>query len=366
MKKKISLDVEYFEGVICPGFVNTHCHLELSYLKSKMPKGEGLDEFLRRVEEVRRKISIEEIEDALIKAENEMIQNGIVAVGDISNSDYSFAQKAKQQLKYYTFIEVLGFHPDRAEWEFKKGKQLQSSIINHRSSITPHSPYSASEKLLYLINEYNSHSNEILTVHNQESEDENLLFRENSGKIQERLKTWGIDTSFFQPSEKNSLQYVLSRLYNAKKIQLVHNTYTDRENIRWAKQFFFLNNEQRTMNNKLFWCFCPNSNLYIEKKLPDIPMFLEEELTITIGTDSLASNDSLSVFDEIKTISKYFPQIAFESVITWATKNGAEFLGMEKEIGTIEKGKKPGLNLLQKINREQMKFSEDTSLRKLI
>ncbi len=95
-------------------------------------------------------------------------------------------------------------------------------------------------------------------------------------------------------------------------------------------------------------------------------MFLENGLNITIGTDSLASNDSLSLLDELKTISKHFPQIPFETLITWGTKNGAEFLGMEKDFGTIEKGKKPGLNLLKGFDLEQMNLFEKTSVQKLI
>ena len=68
----------------------------------------------------------------------------------------------------------------------------------------------------------------------------------------------------------------------------------------------------------------------------------------------------------MKTISKHFPQIPFEILITWATKNGAEFLGFEKELGTIEKGKKPGLNLITGIDPEKMKLTEKAEVRRLI
>ncbi len=350
---------EFFEGIIVPGFVNTHCHLELSYLKDKMPKGKGLDEFVTEVENIRRKFSEEEILNALVKAEDEMIKNGIVAVGDISNSDFSFHQKAKGKLKYHTFIEVLGFHPDRAEKAFQTGKQLQSKV-QHPTSIVPHSPYAASEKLLQLINDEAGNSNGILSFHNQESEEENLLFQNKSGKILKRFEKWGIDASFFQPAKTNSLQFILPKLNKAKNILLVHNTYTSSEDILWLKS-----NIQHLTSN-IYFCLCPNANLYIENRLPDIEMFINEGMKITIGTDSLASNDSLSVLDELKTIAKYFPKIPFETLITWATKNGAEFLGFEKELGTIEIDKKPGLNLITGIDWEKMKLSEKVEVKKLV
>ena len=350
---------EFFEGIIVPGFVNTHCHLELSYLKDKMPKGKGLDEFVTEVENIRRKFSEEEILNALVKAEDEMIKNGIVAVGDISNSDFSFHQKAKGKLKYHTYIEVLGFHPDRAEKAFQTGKQLQSKV-QHPTSIVPHSPYAASEKLLQLINDEAGNSNGILSFHNQESEEENLLFQNKSGKILKRFEKWGIDASFFQPAKTNSLQFILPKLNKAKNILLVHNTYTSSEDILWLKS-----NIQHLTSN-IYFCLCPNANLYIENRLPDIEMFINEGMKITIGTDSLASNDSLSVLDELKTIAKYFPKIPFETLITWATKNGAEFLGFEKELGTIEIDKKPGLNLITGIDWEKMKLSEKVEVKKLV
>jgi cytosine/adenosine deaminase-related metal-dependent hydrolase len=102
--------------------------------------------------------------------------------------------------------------------------------------------------------------------------------------------------------------------------------------------------------------------MYIENKLPNYTDFINANARVTIGTDSLASNWSLSVLDELKTISKYYPQIPLQTLLTWATKNGADFLGFT-QLGTIEKGKKPGLNLLK--NVELGRITEKTEVMKL-
>jgi cytosine/adenosine deaminase-related metal-dependent hydrolase len=102
--------------------------------------------------------------------------------------------------------------------------------------------------------------------------------------------------------------------------------------------------------------------LYIENKLPDYNLFIQEKARVTIGTDSLASNWSLSVLDELKTITKHFPEIPLQTLLTWATKNGADFLGFN-QLGTIEKGKKPGLNLLKNVDR--LKIARETEVVKL-
>lgn len=95
-----------------------------------------------------------------------------------------------------------------------------------------------------------------------------------------------------------------------------------------------------------FFCLCINANQYIENALPPIEMLRKNNCTIVLGTDSLASNWSLNILDEIKTIKQNFPAIALEEMLQWATINGAKALQMENDLGSFEKGKKPGVVLI--------------------
>ncbi len=283
--------------------------------------------------------SPEEKQEAIIRAEDEMLANGIVAVGDISNENVSFGQKAKSRIKYYSFIEALGFRPSAADVNFDKARKLYDELTlkyKLQGSIIPHAPYSASEKLFKKISGFASEG-DILSIHNQESAGENLFFNTGEGELLRHFKYYDMDISFWEPTGCNSLQWSLKHLPKDIKLLLVHNTYTSAEDIEWAENY----------SGKLYWCFCPNANLYIENKNPDYDMFNEAGVRITIGTDSLASNWSLSVLDELKTISKYAPHISLEKLLCRATKNGAEFLGFDEELGTLEKGKRPGINLIE-------------------
>ncbi|OZA56270.1 MAG: hypothetical protein B7X75_06570 [Sphingobacteriales bacterium 39-40-5] len=144
-------------------------------------------------------------------------------------------------------------------------------------------------------------------------------------------------------------------LFSAKQnTLLVHNTYTSREDLAAVT----------ASGNDIYWCFCPNANLYIEGKLPDINQFLADDLKITIGTDSLASNDKLCILSELKVLKEYSPELPFSQTIRWATLNGAEFLGIDKRFGSIEKGKTPGLNLIQ--NADGLELTKHSTIRKLI
>ena len=100
-------EIEYHKGIICPGFINTHCHLELSYLYKHISESTGMTGFIKELVSKRFTFSEEQIQQSIIDAETEMIKNGIVAVGDISNNNSTFQQKAKHNLLYHTFIEIF-------------------------------------------------------------------------------------------------------------------------------------------------------------------------------------------------------------------------------------------------------------------
>jgi len=350
--------LQYYEGIICPGFVNTHCHLELSHLKGKVSEKKGIAGFVSELVPTRNQFSEKQITKAIEEAENEMIKNGIVAVGDISNTNNTFKQKAKNNLLYHTFIEVFDLNPEKANEVFEKALLLKAKLnqeprIKTQDSIVPHAPYTVSDNLFELIKTEAEKNNSIISIHNQESEAENELFASKSGKLFELFTKMGINLDYIKSEGKNSLQSTFKKLPLSQKILLVHNTFTSKEDIHDVK---------RKMSD-VYWCSCPNANLYIENKVPNYNLFIEENCKITIGTDSLASNWSLSVLDELKTITKHFPQIPLQTLLTWATKNGAEFLGFN-QLGTIEKGKKPGLNLLK--NVKELKITNETEVLKLV
>jgi cytosine/adenosine deaminase-related metal-dependent hydrolase len=114
------------------------------------------------------------------------------------------------------------------------------------------------------------------------------------------------------------------------------------------------NPKSRIRNPKLSWCLCINANKYIENALPPVEMLRSNNCDIVIGTDSLASNNSLSVLDELKTFHHHCPLVPLTELLQWATLNGAKALGIEHKFGSFEKGKKPGIILIEKVERETL------------
>lgn len=353
--------IEAFRGFLCPGFINTHCHLELSHLKNKLTAGKGLPHFIKEIA-MNRKATEEEIRKALVLAEDEMIAGGIVAVGDISNFNHSFEQKKKGRMKYHTFIEIFDLVPERAEEEFQRGLTLERELntihpspFTLQTSITPHAPYTVSKKILNLINEFAIAHGSPISIHNQETESEDEMFIDGSGKLFETLSSFGDYYKNWKPTGSDSLSSTLVHLPRCNKMQLVHNTYTSSEDITWVHLYSMM----------IWWCTCPNANLFIENKLPDYRLFVDAGCRMTIGTDSYASNRSLSILGELKTITKHAPWIKLETLLRWATLNGAEFLGFAKEMGSLEKGKKPGLNLIKNVDIEKLILTEDSEVERI-
>jgi len=330
-------DVEMFEGILTPGLINAHCHLELSHLFQQIPKQTGLVKFVTDIIQ-HRAAAIETIEAAIEQADVAMYQNGIVAVGDICNTAHTLAQKKRSSLYYHNFIEVSGFPPFVADKRFEEGKSVYKQFAQsfHHNSIVPHAPYSVSTELFDKIAAFSP--NRLVTMHNQESEAENILFENKTGDFLKLYESLGINISFFEAMGKSSLEYVRTHFNKTVSTILVHNTHTHETDLINTNQYFD--------RDALYYCLCPNANWYISNEMPPVKLLMRHECNMVLGTDSLASNDSLSIASEINTLQRQFPALSIEQMLQWATINGAKALGIADQFGSFEKNKKPGLVLL--------------------
>jgi len=345
--------VEQVSGIICPGFVNTHCHLELSHLKEKVRQRAGLVNFIIDVQTLRGADNTLVL-DAIEEADTEMYENGIVAVGDISNTTLSIDKKKQSKLYYHSFVETFGFLPGRAQEVFDNALALMNEFKPLPCSITPHAPYSVSKELFKLLQKYSDTGHNLISIHNQECEDENKFYRYKLGSFNDLYAHFGLDIAHFKPQARNSIQSILPLLTNKQPILLVHNTCTNLKDIYFIKRF----------DRKINFCFCPNANLYIEGRLPKIELFIGQGYNITLGTDSLASNDKLCILSEMRTIQEKFPSISTRQLIEWGTLNGAKFLGIDESKGSLEVGKTPGLNLITGL--DGTKITPETKVKKLV
>jgi len=345
-------DIRELDGLLCPGFINAHCHLELSHLKDAIPTKTGLSEFVKQIVP-KRAAPPEVIEAAIEAAENEMYNNGIVAVGDICNTADTIAAKTKGKIAYYNFIEIYGLDPLLAAQKMNEGLLLQAQYeaANLKAVVIPHAPYSVPADLLKLLaTHFGPHT---VSIHNQETKAENDFFEKKIGAFVDMYARVGVDLDFFSPTKTTSLQSVLPYLKDAAKSIWVHNSFTSESDIKAVQ----------ATNTDAYWCLCPNANQYIENTMPPIELLRSKNTTIVVGTDSYASNWSLNMLDELKMIYKHNPTLSLSETLSWITINGARALQMEDKIGSIEIGKKPGLVLIENLLGQHQLTSSSSAKR---
>jgi cytosine/adenosine deaminase-related metal-dependent hydrolase len=346
--------VEFHNGIIVPGFVNCHCHLELSHMKGKIPQGLGLGDFVEKIRSSRTD-TVENIIKSAYSADNDMYSKGVSLCADICNTPETFHLKKQSSISYINLLEVFGIDPDRATKRIEELKGLadKASEMNLPFSLVPHSSYSMSLTLLRLLKELST-QNKVTSIHFMETSGEKEFLENQSGPLMISYRRSGLIPARLENVRSHS-DAVLKEVTPAGNLILVHNTFADKDTIRAILK-----------RGKTYWCLCPNSNVYIEKTIPPVSLLIEEGCEIVIGTDSMASNASLSILDELITLQLSFPALTMETLISWATVNGARALGEEEKFGKIAPGTKPGLLLLQNVDLLNMKLLPDSFVTRLV
>ena len=351
---KESVSVEFYNGIIIPGFVNCHCHLELSHLKGAIPKTTGLGGFLSELQQIR-KSSPEIIVSAASEADRAMYDEGIVLCADICNNASTFSIKKTSRIRYHNLLEVFASAPGLAETRTREIIKLseESEQYSLPFSIVPHTVYTVSLPLFRLLRGIAS-ENKVTSIHFMETEGEEAFVSEQSGQLMESLRKTGlISDKLLTPRSCTSA--ILEEVTLSGSLILVHNTFVDRQTVSRINK-----------RGNVYWCLCPNANLYIENRMPPAEMLAAEGCDIVTGTDSLASNERLSILSELKTIQEHCPSISLTDLISWATINGARALGQEDNYGIIGPGKKPGLLILDGIDFKNFKLSAGTFVKRLM
>jgi len=347
---------EFHNGIIIPGFVNAHCHLELSHLLGKIPQKQGIATFIKGVTEERMKFQ-DSTQKPIANAINELELTGTVAVGDICNTADTLSLKVKSGLFYHNFVEVFGINPNNAEKVFDFAITTKKEFeVNYPSStsITPHSTYSLSKNLWNRVSAEINDSKMPVSIHFAESVPEYEFLKTGSGPIFDRYKFLNIP--FETPSGLSPLDVIFNNVDSNNDVLLIHNTFAS------IDELLQINGHYR----KVTFVTCPESNIYIENSLPVLAEMHKAGLRIAIGTDSLASASTLSMLHHIILLLDNFKEISFADILKWSTLNGAEALNIESIFGTLEVGKNPGLNLITDFDFNSMKPTLKSRVKRLV
>ena len=331
--------VEFYSGILSPGFINSHCHLELSHLKGDIDQGIGLSAFAGSISSLRGKYEDSEILQAINYYDHKMWSDGIQGVGDISNSKDTFITKSNSKLLYHTFIEAFGLRGI----DFERFETLEEF---RNSSLTPHSIYSVQDRDFRKIVSSNDSP---LSIHFMESKAESELFAK-SGDLWNWYQEVGFECDFLHyttPAER-----IISIIPPERSIILVHNCFVTQKDIELIMNHF---------TAPVWWCLCPRSNKYISNIEPPIALLRSNGLNICLGTDSLASNHSLSIFDEMLSMS----HTPLHDLLMWGSKGGAQALGFDN-CGEVSVGNRCGLIHISALNYDTMTLTPKSRAKRIV
>ncbi len=330
---------EFYAGALTAGFVNAHCHLELSYLRGAIERGTGFGGFARAIGQVRGNYTIEERQRALAAASERMWAEGVQAVADIINDDSSLEHKRQSPIRYHNFAELFGLRADVAA--------MNNLLTAPNTTLTPHSTYSLQSEAFAAAAE-----GERLSIHFMESPDEEELYR-GEGSLAAWYGRMGWECDFLHygsPAER-----LVGQVASDKKLLLVHCCCLKEDDLAKILSHFVV---------PPTFVLCPQSNRYISGLQPPAKMLMECGARVAIGTDSLASNSSLSIIEELKLL----PEIPLATRLEWATMGGAEALGINADIGSVEVGKRSGLVIVEGIEEQdgELQLSPTAHSRRLV
>ena len=329
---------DFRKGALMPGFVNSHCHLELSHLKGKFRKGTGMSGFINQINELRDFTSAENRMAEAARWLDILWRQGVSAMADISNCDETFRMKSVSPLYTRTFLEVFGTEPEDCGQVMDSVRNLAEKAASYgiAAAPTPHACYTMSPELLTAASAEGLAAG-YLSYHSEESCEEDELMESGTGPLAENYRGRNLSTP--PVTGRQSLFYFIDRLLKVHQppfdehILLVHNVCLTQEGIDYASGYL----------KNVWWAVCPLSNIFIHNSLPPIPLMRKNGLGITVGTDSLSSNDTLDMVREMYCLQQAFPEVPLGEIVVWATRNGACFLSKQDELGSFTEGLRPGI-----------------------
>jgi cytosine/adenosine deaminase-related metal-dependent hydrolase len=313
--------------VLMPGLVNLHTHIELPPLLERVYANTFPDWIINLIR-AKKYLSRKEYQRATRININTLIQTGTTTVGEICTHGVSPALLRQNRLRAVIYHEIISMNPNQGEqWGPQPGLPSRSSLLM-QAGLSPHTPYTVSQSVLHAISRLSQKKGFRVSMHIAESKEETRLLQRKRSGLEElyRLAGWDID---WAPHSDSSFEYLKGIGFLSPNLLAVHAVQVTEKDIESIRK------------SRVSIAHCPRSNK--ETRVGKMPLkkFLDAGIIVGLGTDSLASSPSLSLWDEMRYAYQIHRRsgISAADIFQLATINGAKALGLDTEIGTLEPGK---------------------------
>lgn len=311
--------IDHGSGVLIPPLVNAHLHLELSALKNRLPFDKGFQFWIKSLLEQRHTLGEEVLIREAKEAISDLLASGTLYVGEISTLGITKLLIERSGLGGIFFQEFLGS-------VIEKGFTRKNDILSF--SLAGHAPHTSSPDLLRALKNQSRSEGLPFSIHVAESKEESEFIFNKKGTWADFLTLRGIEYETWDIGSKTPVAY-LNDIGLLEPLTLaVHLLDITKEDIDILAR------------SQVKVCVCPRSNQNLHDRLPDIERMIKNGIRPALGTDSLASCDSLDIFDEMAFVANHYSGLDPRTVFSMATLNGANALGLGHLTGTLSKGKR--------------------------
>jgi cytosine/adenosine deaminase-related metal-dependent hydrolase len=322
-----SREVDLGHVALLPGLINAHTHLELSWLRGRVPPAPSLPLWVRSLLRAR---AAGDDGGAVEGALDEAVGTGTAAIGDISNTLLSTGPLAARAIPAVVFHETLGFDPaDASERAAATRTRLQALALppSLRVRMAPHAPYSTSAALIRLLaNESRFSTWPTTSIHVAESPEEVEFLEKGGGAWDALLRDLGVPHGAWHPPGRRPVDYLDTLGVWRPGALAVHCVQVT------AAELDLLVARDVTVVT------CPRSNVWVGVGAPPVKRFVASGVRVALGTDSLASVGDLNLFSELQSLRELAPDVPARTFLEWATINGARALGLDAEWGALQPG----------------------------
>jgi len=354
--------VDLGDVAVVPGFVNAHTHLELTYCRQRVPYAGS---FVRWVEDLVALYPGDRSEDSLCASVREGLRQslaaGVTTLGDIGYGARSVDTWRRAPANVVGYLEVLGMGPRRAE-PHRQSFELLKAVCDEanerdpeavrapptggshsargrsgslcRVGLSPHAPYSVDTAVYRRIIEYVTAARRPICTHLAETPEETQFLADGTGPFRELLERWGLWDGSFEPPGCSPIEYASRLGLLACRPLLIHVNYVRDDDL------------DRLSASTCPVVYCPRSHRFFQHEPHRFRDMLDRGIRVCIGTDSLASTDSLSVLDELRFLRAEDGTIRNERLLRMGTIAGARALGLDAQVGSLEPGKRADLAVL--------------------
>ena len=349
---------DFGEAAILPGFVNCHSHLEITSMRGALDDVEhDFTAWLLRLNDIRSKLSEQEICDAAIAGAVEGVQAGVTCFGDIGRFGVAGFEALRSVGLRGVLFQETEFSADNATAEsdlkkliekFESLRATETALV--KVGISPHSPYTVSPRLLSLIADYAVANDVSLTIHAAESADEEELLRNGTGFFKEVYKKFGVT---WESPKCSAIEY-LDRLGVLRaQLLLAHCVTVSKSDI------------ELIANSNTGISHCPKSNAKLGHGYAPFEAFLDAGIAVGLGSDSVASNNVCDILEESRFAALAARNressarfITAKEMLEAATLGGARALRLHDKIGTLEAGKQADIAVVSLSNKAQQPIND--------